>query len=85
MTPENLAYYMRGVVEHLNDPPTREQWGAIRHTIMAATTDVVYMHFGGETPPELATLLSQGCTDCKPGASGKALPPTLDESKLPTL
>ena len=82
MTPENLAYYMRGFAETASEPPTREQWGVLRHTILAATTEQAHVFFGGKTPPELEAILAQGCKDCTPTGTGKG-DPVLDTSKLP--
>lgn len=84
MTPENLAYYMRGFAENSSEPPTREQWGTMRHAIMSATTEPAYLHFGGKTPPELEALLAQGCKDCTPTGTGSGYP-VLDTSKLPSV
>ena len=82
MTPENLAYYLRGFAETASEPPTREQWGVLRHTILAATTEQAHVFFGGKTPPELEALLAQSCKDCTPTGTGKDHP-VLDTSKLP--
>ena len=84
MTPENLAYYMRGFAENSSEPPTREQWGTMRHVIMSATTEPAYLHFGGKTPPELEALLAQGCKDCSPKGFGPT-PPILDANRLPPI
>lgn len=84
MTPENLAYYMRGFAETASEPPTREQWGVLRHTILAATTEQAHVFFGGKTPPELEALLAQGCKDCTPTGTGNGYP-VLDTSKLPSV
>lgn len=84
MTPENLAYYMRGFAENSSEPPTREQWGTMRHAIMSATTEPAYLHFGGKTPPELEALLAQSCKDCSPKDFGPT-PPILDASRLPPI
>ena len=84
MTPENLAYYLRGFAETASEPPTREQWGVLRHTILAATTDQAHVFFGGVMPPEIAALMSSGCKDCSPKGSGPTLP-VLDTDKLPSI
>lgn len=84
MTPDQLAYYLRGFAETANEPPTREQWGVLRHTILAATAEQPHVFFGGAMPPELAALLESGCKDCVPKGSGPTLP-VLDESKLPPI
>jgi hypothetical protein len=81
MTPENLAFYLRGFAENSSEPPTREQWGVIRATILGATTENVFIQFQGTTPPELAKLLDGGCASCKP-VGGTPTAPYLDESKL---
>ena len=82
MTLDQLAYYLRGFAETASEPPTREQWGVLRHTILAATTEQAHVFFGGKTPPELAAILAQGCKDCTPTGTGKS-DPVLDTSKLP--
>ncbi len=84
MTPDQLAYYLRGFAETANEPPTREQWGVLRHTILAATTEQAHVFFGGTIPPEIAALMDSGCKDCSPKGSGPT-PPILDESKLPAI
>lgn len=84
MTPENLAYYLRGFAETASEPPTREQWGVLRHTILAATTEQAHVFFGGVTPPEIAALMGSGCKDCSPKGFGPT-PPILDTSKLPSV
>ena len=84
MTPDQLAYYLRGFAETANEPPTREQWGVLRHTILAATTEQAHVFFGGTMPPEIAALMGSGCKDCSPKGFAPT-PPILDESKLPPI
>lgn len=84
MTPENLAYYLRGFAETASEPPTREQWGVLRHTILAATTEQAHVFFGGNIPPEIAALMDKGCKDCTPTGTGNGYP-VLDTSKLPSV
>lgn len=84
MTLDQLAYYLRGFAETASEPPTREQWGVLRHTILAATTEQPHVFFGGNIPPEIAALMDSGCKDCSPKGSGLTLP-VLDESKLPPI
>ena len=84
MTPENLAYYLRGFAETANEPPTREQWGVLRHTILAATTEPPSDFIGGVMPPEIAALMNRGCKGCSPKGFAPT-PPILDESKLPPI
>lgn len=84
MTPDQLAYYLRGFAETANEPPTREQWGVLRHTILAATTEQAHVFFGGTIPPEIAALMDSGCKDCTPTGSGPTHP-VLDTEKLPSI
>ncbi len=84
MTPEHLAYYLRGFAETASEPPTREQWGVLRHAILAATTEQAHVFFGGNIPPEIAALMDKGCKDCTPTGSGPAYP-VLDTGKLPPI
>lgn len=84
MTPDQLAYYLRGFAETANEPPTREQWGVLRHTILAATAEQPHAFFGGAMPPELAAMMGSGCKACSPKGFAPT-PPVLDESKLPPI
>lgn len=84
MTPEHLAYYLRGFAETASEPPTREQWGVLRHTILTATTEQAHVFFGGNIPPEIAALMDKGCKDCTPTGSGPTHP-VLDTEKLPSI
>lgn len=84
MTPDQLAYYLRGFAETASEPPTREQWGVLRHTILAATTEHAHVLFGGNIPPEIAALMNKGCKSCSPKGFAPT-PPVLDESKLPPI
>ena len=84
MTLDQLAYYLRGFAETASEPPTREQWGVLRHTILAATTEQARVFFGGNTPPEIAALMDKGCKDCTPTGSGPAHP-VFDTGKLPPI
>lgn len=85
MTPENLAYYLRGFAENSSEPPTREQWGVLRHAILSSTMDQPHVFFGGVTPPEIAALMDKGCSDCSPKKGSNPALPVLDESKLPPI
>ena len=84
MTPDQLAYYLRGFAETASEPPTREQWGVLRHTILAATTEQAHVFFGGNIPPEIAALMDRGCKDCTPTGSGPVYP-VLNTGKLPPI
>ena len=77
MTPEHLAYYLRGFAETASEPPTREQWGVLRHAILLATAEQAHVFFGGNIPPEIAALMGKGCKDCTP-KGGTPPPPAID-------
>lgn len=84
MTPEHLAYYLRGFAETASEPPTREQWGVLRHTILSVATEQANIFFGSNIPPEIAALMGKGCKDCTPTGFAPAYP-VLDTGKLPPI
>ena len=81
MTPEQLAYYMRGIAETSSEPPTRRQWGVMREAILSATQVYEYTLLAGKMPSEVEALLSSGCKDCTP-KGGTPPPPTIDDTLI---
>jgi hypothetical protein len=81
MTPEQLAYYMRGIAETSSEPPTRLQWGAIREAVLSSTQDPAHTIFAGPMPPEVQALFSRGCQDCTP-KGGVVPPPAIDDTLI---
>ena len=81
MTPEHLAYYLRGFAETASEPPTPGQWGVLRHTILLATAEQAHVSFGGNIPPEIAALMGKGCKACTP-KGGTPPPPVIDDTLI---
>lgn len=82
MTPEQLAFYMRGIAETSGEPPTRQQWGVIREAILSSTHDPAHTIFAGPMPPEVQALFASGCKDCGPKGTKEPPPPAIDETKI---